>query len=154
MTAAERQIIHATCVEIGGAGVMLRGCPGSGKSDLALRLIDGGARLVADDQVIVSLERGRVIARPPSTILGRLEVRGIGIIEVPVVRKAKLQLVVDLVASDQVPRLPDRRNETFFDVPVNLIALSPFDASAAAKLRLAVKAFGQKRFRHNIADSH
>ncbi len=151
MTPSEQKFVHATCVEIGGAGIMLRGRSGSGKSDLALRLIDGGARLVSDDQVIVSLERGRVIARPPSTILGRLEVRGIGIIDVPVVKKARLQLVVDLVPADQVPRLPDQRNEVFFDVPINLIALSPFDASAAAKLRLAVKAFGQKRFRHNIA---
>ena len=151
MTAAEQKVLHATCVEIGSAGIMLRGKPGSGKSDLALRLIDGGARLVADDQVIVSLERGRIIARPPSTILGRLEVRGIGIIDVPVVKKAKLQLIVDLVPADQVPRLPDRRQEDILGVPVNLIALSPFDASAAAKLRLAVKAFGQKKFRHNIA---
>ncbi len=151
MTVSEQKVVHATCVEIGAAGVMLRGKPGSGKSDLALRLIDGGARLVADDQVILSLERGRIVARPPSTILGRLEVRGIGIIDVPVVRKARLQLIVDLVPADQVPRLPDQRAETIFGLPVNLIALSPFDASAAAKLRLAVKAFGQKKFRHSIA---
>ncbi len=154
MTGSEQKFVHATCVEIGGSGVLLRGRPGSGKSDLALRLIDGGARLVADDQVIVSLERGRIVARPPSTILGRLEVRGIGIIDVPVVKKAKLQLVVDLVPADDVPRLPEQRVEHFFDHPINLIALSPFDASAAAKLRLATKAFSQNRFRHSIAGTH
>src|SRR5690606_32729552 len=75
--------IHATCVALGDTGILLRGRSGSGKSDLALRLIDGGALLVADDRVALSLEGGRVIARPPAALAGYLEVRGVGPMPVP-----------------------------------------------------------------------
>src|SRR3546814_14236208 len=73
------QTVHATTVALDGTGVLLRGPAGSGKSDLALRLIDQGARLVADDRTALALEGGRIIARAPETIAGRTEVRGLEI---------------------------------------------------------------------------
>ncbi len=132
--------VHGTCVEISGLGVLLRGAPGAGKSDLALRLIDGGARLVADDRVDLALEEGAVVARAPAIIAGRLEVRGVGIVRVPTVAAAALGLVVDLVPAETVPRLPeDGEAWEILGRPVPRLRLAPFEASAPAKVRLAVR---------------
>ena len=133
--------VHATSVALGGDGILLRGPSGSGKSDLALRLIDAGARLVADDQT--ELERiGAVLEmRAPATIAGRLEVRGLGIMRVPSVAVAPLRLVVDLVAPEAVERLPEPEFCTLLGVSLPLLRLAPFAASAAAKLRLALSAY-------------
>jgi serine kinase of HPr protein (carbohydrate metabolism regulator) len=131
--------VHATTVELAGAGVLLRGASGSGKSDLALRLVDGGARLVADDRTLLRREGDALIASAPPTIAGRLEVRGIGILTVPSVASCPLRLVVDLVASGAVERLPEPRYARFLGLDLPLISLAPFEASAVAKLRLAAR---------------
>ena len=133
-------LVHGTCVELFGHGVLLRGPSGSGKSDLALRLIDGGARLVADDQVVLTAEVGRVQAAAPIRIAGRIEVRGVGIIQVATIETVPLALVVDLVAPADVPRLPEPRECRLAGVALRSIALAPFEASAEAKVRLAVLA--------------
>src|SRR3546814_17916312 len=73
--------IHASCVAAGNGGVLILGNSGQGKSDLALRLIDRGARLVADDRCDIWFERGRLWCRPPENLPGKLAVRGIGILE-------------------------------------------------------------------------
>ena len=86
-------LAHATTVLVDGTGVLLRGPSGSGKSDLALRLIDGGARLVADDQTALAVENGVLVAHPPRSIAGRLEVRGLGIVTVPWAPSAPIGLV-------------------------------------------------------------
>jgi HPr kinase/phosphorylase len=131
--------IYGTCVALSGLGVLLRGPSGSGKSDLALRLIDGGARLVADDQVELTLDAaGRVMARPPRPIAGLLEVRGIGILAMDAVRTAPVGLVVDLAPDDQVERLPREETCLLLDRAIRRVALAPFHASTPAKLRLAV----------------
>jgi serine kinase of HPr protein (carbohydrate metabolism regulator) len=129
--------IHATCVAIEGHAILLRGPSGAGKSDLALRLIDGGALLVADDRVVLSIERGRLVARAPQAIAGLIEARGLGIIEVPSAESAPVLLVCDLV--DQVERLPEPETTTLAGVPLPLLHLAPFEASAPAKLRFAVR---------------
>jgi serine kinase of HPr protein (carbohydrate metabolism regulator) len=134
------QRIHGVCVDIGGTGVLIRGEPGSGKSDLALRLIDGGARLVADDQVELRQQDGAAIATPPEALAGYLEVRGIGVVAVDCVADARLSLIVDLADRDTIERMPEPRTETVAGVTVPVIRLDPFAASAAAKLRLAVRA--------------
>ncbi|MGE5147594.1 MAG: HPr kinase/phosphorylase [Candidatus Eiseniibacteriota bacterium] len=131
--------VHATCVEVEGMGVLLRGPSGSGKSDLALRLIDGGARLVADDRTDLAVEDGRLIATCPAALAGRLEVRGVGIGSVPSVARAVVGLVVDLVAADRVERLPDWAPCRIDGIAVPCLALAPFEASAPAKLRLAAR---------------
>lgn len=132
--------MHGTCVLVSDIGVLLRGGPGSGKSDLALRLIDRGARLVADDQVCVRVDGDRVIAAAPPSLAGWLEVRGVGILPAPSVTSADLRLIVDLVARDRVERLPDVERETILSVALPRLILHPFDASADAKLRLAAAA--------------
>lgn len=132
--------IHGTSVALGGDGILLQGPSGSGKSDLALRLIDGGARLVADDQTELSLVQGELRLSAPAAIAGRIEVRGVGILPVPTVASAPLRLVVALVAPGQVERLPEPQFCTFLGRRVPLLALAPFEASAPAKLRLAVAA--------------
>jgi len=131
--------VHGSCVAIDGSGVLLRGPSGRGKSDLALRLIDGGARLVADDRVDLRVSGGMLTASSPVPIAGRLEVRGIGILEVPSAASAPLYLVVDLVEREEVERLPEPRTTSFLGIDVPLIRLVALDASAAAKARLAAR---------------
>ncbi len=132
-------LLHGTCIEVRGTGVLVRGPSGSGKSDLALRLIDRGARLVADDQVEVTASGDRLIAAAPEALAGMLEVRGLGIVAVETVASARLDLVVDLVAAEQVERMPKDEPVTIEGIAVALLRLAPFQASAAAKVRLAVR---------------
>jgi serine kinase of HPr protein (carbohydrate metabolism regulator) len=130
--------IHGTAVALAGDGVLLRGPSGGGKSDLALRLIDGGARLIADDQTELRDIGGAVRMSAPATIAGRIEVRGVGIVAVSHQASAPLRLVVDLVAA-AVERLPEPAWCRFFGYDIPLLALVPFEASAPAKLRLALR---------------
>jgi HPr kinase/phosphorylase len=132
--------VHGTSIALDGAGILLRGPSGSGKSDLALRLIDAGARLVADDQTLLERLGEEVSLRAPPSIAGQMEVRGLGIVRVPAIAAAPLRLVVDLVPRDAVERLPERRRCELAGALVPLLALDPFAVSAVAKLRLAVKA--------------
>ena len=134
--------VHGTSVALGGDGILLRGPSGSGKSDLALRLIDEGARLIADDQTEVSLVGGELSMAAPATIAGRIEVRGIGILHVPTSPSAVLRLVVSLTPPGSVERLPEAQFCALLGHSVPLVELAPFEASATAKLRLAVRACG------------
>lgn len=136
-------LIHGTCVEVGGTGVLLRGPPGSGKSDLALRLIDRGARLVADDQVDLAAGPGGLRARAPAALAGLLEVRGLGIATLPAAAGIPLRLVVDLVAeAAAIERLPEARSVTLEGVRLGHLVVWPFAASAAVKVRLAARQCG------------
>ncbi len=131
--------VHATCVAVDGNSVLLRGPPGCGKSDLALRLIDSGARLIADDQTELRLIADHLEARAPSKIAGLLEVRGVGVMPTNNLPAAPLSAVIDLVASDAVERVPEAERCVYLGVSVPLFRLSAFEASAPAKVRLAVK---------------
>jgi hypothetical protein len=131
-------LVHATCVAIDGVGVLLQGPSGSGKSDLALRLIDGGALLVADDRVEIATGGGRVIASPPRATAGRIEARGVGILRVPSAGSAAVGLVVDLRPGGPVERLPEPDVTCAYGMALPRLQLDPFEASAPAKLRLAV----------------
>ena len=134
-------LVHATAIAIEGRAVLLRGRSGAGKSDLALRLIEGGARLVADDQVNLQRAGDRVLVTAPAAIAGLLEVRGVGIVRIEAIAEATLAMLADLVPSEEVERFPEARCENVLGVPISSITLSPFEASAAAKLRLALCAF-------------
>ena len=143
-------LVHATCVALRPHGtssgrtwraVLLRGPSGAGKSDLALRLIEAGGRLVADDQTRLTRSGRTLIATPPATLAGLIEVRGVGIAKLArgqVLARAPLSLLVDLVPADRIERLPDSARENLLGVDLPLLALAPFEVSAAAKLRLAV----------------
>lgn len=129
--------VHGTTVAIGTKGVLITGASGAGKSDLALRLIDRGAVLVADDRTRLDVKNGRLIASPPATIAGMIEVRGIGVVEVAHIGKARVVLAIDLSAN--VPRMPEPAFQTFAEVSVPLLTLDPFAASAPLKVELALK---------------
>src|SRR5215470_9576124 len=127
--------IQATCVAIDGIGVALRGPPGSGKSELALQLIDGGARLVADDGVELRIQGQRLFARlpraAPEAVRGRIELRGLGILPVPAVNEAPLDLVIDLVPADALERLPEPMTVELLGIALPLLRLSAAEPSAA-----------------------
>ncbi len=131
--------VHGTAVALGGEGVLLRGPSGCGKSDLALRLIDQGAYLVADDQTELHLDGANIAMTAPATIAGRIEARGLGILPVASVAKAPLRLVVDLVAADRIERMPEPHQCSLLGRAIPLIAVAPFEASATAKIRLALR---------------
>jgi HPr kinase/phosphorylase len=132
--------VHASAVSLGGLGVLIEGPSGSGKSDLALRLIDGGAVLIADDQVRIERRDGRLLASAPETIAGRIEARGIGILTLPHRSRVPLALAVALAPSRDIERLPDPQSRALLGVHLPLIRIDPFTASAPAKVRLALQA--------------
>lgn len=142
-----RELVHGTCVALGPRAALLRGRPGSGKSDLALRFMALPANgklkplLVADDQVFVEARtNGTLIVSAPSTIAGKIEVRGVGIVQVRFLPEAQLTVVCDLVGATDVPRLPpDPAEQTVIaGLPVPLLKLAPFEASAPLKLKMAL----------------
>jgi HPr kinase/phosphorylase len=134
-------LTHATAVAIDGGAVLLRGVSGSGKSDLALRLIDGGAELIADDQTLLRRDGDRVMASAPPEIAGLIEVRGVGVVRLGAgTVPAPLVLVVDLILANDIERTPEPRLETVLGLSIAAIDLAPFEASAAAKLRLLRRA--------------
>ncbi|MGB0552006.1 MAG: HPr kinase/phosphorylase [Alphaproteobacteria bacterium] len=137
------ETVHATAVMIEEKGVLLRGPSGSGKSDLALRLIDDGAVLIADDRTALTHRDGTVVAQCPALIAGQLEVRGIGIVDLPYIAEATLSMIVDLVSSDQVDRLPVRRMEELLGCRISSITVAPFEASAPAKIKMAIRLPGE-----------
>lgn len=139
-------ITHGTSVAFGGRAVLLRGSSGAGKSDLALRLIKAAHepwQLVSDDQVYLRRDAGKLWVTAPPPIAGRLEVRGIGVIAVPFSENLPLALIADLVAPDQVPRLPDDPlpEERLDGIAIPVLKLNPFAISAPLKLRLALDKF-------------
>ncbi len=134
------QMVHGTAVRLGRAGLLLRGPSGSGKSDLALRLIESGAALIADDQVALAHDGAEIWLSAPPSIAGMIEVRGLGILRLPRAPRAALRLVCDLVTRAAVERLPERGTCDFFGVAVPQVALCGFDASTPAKLRFALRA--------------
>ncbi|MBL95216.1 MAG: HPr kinase/phosphorylase [Alphaproteobacteria bacterium MarineAlpha3_Bin5] len=131
--------IHGTCLSIDGCGVILRGPPSSGKSDLALRLIKEGAQLVADDQIVLSSSCEGLFASAPKKLAGLIEVRGVGIIKLESVENVRVDVVVDLVKRNQISRVPDFLTVEVFGVSVPSILLFPFDVSASTKLTIALK---------------
>lgn len=136
--------IHATTVSVDGAGVVLRGPSGSGKSDLAIRMIHDGAQIIADDQTILYVEHGRLMAQSPTEIAGKMEVRGVGILKMGPPAVAPVAIVIDMVDIQDVPRIPDFEPIELVGHSVPRIYLSPMEMSAAAKVRLALRALTER----------
>ncbi len=129
-------LLHASAVAIGGRAVLLTGASGRGKSDLALRLIDRGAVLIADDQVQLTVDDLWLLASPPASIAGMIEVRGIGIVEVPWSGGVPVALLVDLDGQPQ--RLPMPVHRILLDRSLPVLALAAFEASAPLKVEHAL----------------
>lgn len=138
-----RPALHATCLSLDGAGVLLRGPAGCGKSDLALRLIDAGtARLVGDDYCDYAVEAGALVARPKPAGAGLLEVRGLGILRLDsavLAPQVIVTAVIDLTPGQAGDRLPEPAWVDVLGVRLRRFALDPFAASAPAKVRLAAR---------------
>jgi HPr kinase/phosphorylase len=139
MTAAG-MLLHGSCVALSETGVLLLAPPGGGKSDLALRLIGRGARLVADDQVRLSAEGGALRAAPPEALEGRIELRGLGLMAGLPWAPARLGLVVDLVPPGAVARLPEPARWEALGVALPRLALDPRAPSAPDLVMAAVAA--------------
>ena len=144
---AERLLVHGTCValDLSGSGadwcaLLLRGPSGVGKSDLALRLIEAGWRLVADDQCLLERREGVLFVSAPETIAGKIEARGVGVLSLAsALPSAPLLMVVDLVEKGQPERLPEPANSDLLGLSLPRLSLSAFDVSVPAKLRLAMQ---------------
>jgi serine kinase of HPr protein (carbohydrate metabolism regulator) len=134
---AEARLVHASCVACRGRAILIIGPSGSGKSDLALRLIDRGARLVSDDQTLVTLENGRLLASPPRTIQGLVEVRGLGLRTTEWEAQVPLALAIELGA--EVARYPlEPRVLTVSGIDLPLVRLDGFHASTPLKVEFAL----------------
>lgn len=138
MTIVSSETLHASCVAIGDCAVLIEGRSGAGKSDLALRLIDRGARLVSDDYTLIVRQGKKLVASPPATIAGKIEVRGLGIVPMAHVSGVAVALLVDL--ADDVDRMPldaPPRRIAGIDVPV--VRLDGHEASGPIKVELALR---------------
>ncbi len=141
-------LVHATAVASAEYCILITGPSGSGKSDLALRLIGvppSGLQLppfslVSDDQVLLAREGEHLIARPPATIAGRMEVRGLGLLDMPYTGSAQVRLIIQLTAPDEVTRMPEPATQTLAAMIVPVIPLYPFEPSAPLKAALALRA--------------
>ena len=136
-------IVHAGCVARqvrgGWAGVLVTGASGSGKSDLMLRLIERGWSMVGDDRVHLWQSAGQLFAKAPDSLVGLIEARGIDVFPLPRREVAPVRLVVACVDAEfPLQRIPKRGVETLMGVPVEGIGVRALEASAPAKVQLAL----------------
>ncbi len=137
------ETVHASTVAADGRAVLITGPSGSGKSDLALRLLDRGFTLVSDDQTIVRRDGDRLLASPPPNIAGKLEIRGIGIVDMATLTDQPIALIVELTSDIQ--RLPDdNRERPILGVSLPLVSIDAMAASAPSKVALALDRLGLK----------
>jgi serine kinase of HPr protein (carbohydrate metabolism regulator) len=135
------ETLHASTVATEGRAVLITGPSGSGKSDLALRLLDRGFTLVSDDQTVVKRDGDRLLASAPPTIAGKLEVRGIGIVEMERLADVPVALIVELTSDIQ--RIPDdSRERPILGARIPLISIDAMAASAPSKVALALDRMG------------
>jgi serine kinase of HPr protein (carbohydrate metabolism regulator) len=119
-------------------GVLIEGRSGAGKSDLALRALDHGFRLVADDRVLVWASEGRLYGRAPDTLRGLIEVRGVDVMALESVAFCEIAVLARLETPE---RIPDFTTETILGIAIPRLEVAPFEASAPAKLSRAMETF-------------
>nr|WP_294336787.1 HPr kinase/phosphatase C-terminal domain-containing protein [uncultured Sphingomonas sp.] len=138
MASLSSETIHASCVAIDGRAVLIEGRSGTGKSDLALRLIDRGAQLVSDDYTMLLRRGADLIAKPPANLAGKMEIRGIGIVELSHLSDIPVAMLV--VITEQPPRMPaGGRKRIIAGVEVREIALPSLEPSAPIKVEWALR---------------
>lgn len=128
---------HASCVAVHGAGIMISGPSGSGKSDLALRLIDRGATLISDDYVELNQSEDQILLNAPAKIAGKIEVRSLGIFDCDHI--SNIPLTLQVLLKSEVERFPlDSQTETILTMTIPTITLNPLEASAPIKVEMAL----------------
>jgi HPr kinase/phosphorylase len=136
-------LIHASLVQFNGIGILMRGQSGSGKSQLCLQLIDLGAKLVADDQVVLEVVNHKLIGLAPIALRGKLEIRGLGIVETPFLEQTEIKLVVDLMPIAQIDRMPEVQELAveILNQKLPKFCMDGQTPAAIAKLRAALRFF-------------
>ena len=135
------ETIHVSSVAIDGRAVLIGGRSGAGKSDLALRLIDRGAVLISDDYTFVRRVQSRALASAPERIAGKIEMRGVGIVEMETAQDVPVALYVDL--SGEPVRLPEAAERiAVAGIPIPSLALDGHQVSAPLKVEAALRLFG------------
>jgi serine kinase of HPr protein (carbohydrate metabolism regulator) len=135
------ETLHVSCVAKDGRAILIAGRSGAGKSDLALRLIDRGAKLVSDDYTVLKRVGGLLRAAPPRSIEGKMEVRGVGLVELDSVSDVPVCLAVDL--DRDVERLPEMHDPLIVaGVKIPVIGLNALEGSAPVKVELALAQYG------------
>lgn len=125
-------------------GVLIEGPSGSGKSDLALRALEAGFRLVADDRTVVFRSDGRLFGRAPGPLAGLIECRGVGVLPIPALGFAEILLLVRCENTPQaVERMPNLEQEPLLGKAAPVLRLWPFELSAPLKLRRALETIGR-----------
>jgi len=137
--------IHASCVAIGAKGVLLLGPPGAGKSSVALQLIDGGAKLVADDRTVLTTKAKALYASAPATIAGLIEIYGVGIVELPI--RARVKLALAVLLGGKPTRMPAPAHFTHAGVALPQLRLDARDPATPARIRAALTAHDKGLFR-------
>lgn len=130
------QQLHGNCLAIGEIGILLRGKPGVGKSDLTLRLIEDGGLLVADDRVDLERDGDTVYASAPLALSGLMEVRGLGILRFGFRERVQLRAVIDLLSAASEDRLPEQRFTEVMGMMLPCFQIDPGSASAVIKVTL------------------
>lgn len=144
MSRISSETLHASCVAIAGRAVLIEGRSGTGKSDLALRLIDRGAVLVSDDYTVLTRRDGTLTASPPANIAGKMEIRGLGLVEVDFTQNVPVGLVV--VADNDPVRMPETEaSRAIAGVALPELRLSLLEPSAPIKVERALALLGARR---------
>ena len=138
------KLFHGTAVSYNGSGILILGPSGSGKSDLALRLINEGADLIADDQVLIKLVGKALQLSAPDSISGLIEVRGVGIIKIKPVCYIPLSLIVEIKSGAQLERIPIMKKDLIEEIPIPVIKLDAFEGSAIAKIKILLKCLDEE----------
>jgi len=142
-TRLSAEAVHASTVAMDGRAVLITGPSGAGKSDLALRLLDRGFTLVSDDRTLLKREGDRLIASAPPNIAGKLEIRGIGIVDMDIVDDVPVALMV--ILTTEIERLPeDDRGRQILGVSLPIVSIDAKTASAPSKVALALDRLGCK----------
>lgn len=141
MAVISSETLHASCVAVDGRAVLIEGRSGEGKSDLALRLIDRGAVLVSDDYTVCARTDGVLLGSAPANIAGKIEVRGIGVVDMPHQDRVPIALLVSILdAPPRMPEGPKKRRIAGIDIPE--VALAALEPSAPVKVELALRHIG------------
>lgn len=141
MAVISSETLHASCVAVDGRAVLIEGRSGEGKSDLALRMIDRGAVLVSDDYTVCTRADGTLQGSAPANIAGKIEVRGIGVIDMPHQDRVPIALLITILeAPPRMPEGPKKRRIAGIDIPE--VALAALEPSAPVKVELALKHIG------------